>query len=205
MATIRTGLGCRKHSTNQQIVHILAKEGTGFECERGCKFVDNEELMASDPLKVQLPKPPTKVQPGTVSLPILVPSELRDRLQERFGDKLGASVASLLGVMLDGDAFVVCGPDQLAVSKILNKQVRNSIELASEIGKIAVERDDARNKCKELEKKSGGAGPMTDGAFRVNLSKEVAEQVRLKAQDNALQASEWLSSAIGVAISNGWF
>ena len=204
MAIIKTGYGCRKHSSVGQTVHILAKEGTGFECERGCKFIDNEELLASDPIHVKLAKPAPKVQEGSVSMAIMVPSELRDRLQQRFGDKLNASMVSLLGVMLDGDAFVVCGPEQLNICKILNSKVRNSIELSSEIGRIAVERDDAKAKCQELEKKAGTTGPMADGAFRVNLEKDVAEMARTKARENSMPISEWMSSAMGVILRNGW-
>ena len=206
MGMIRTGYACRKHSTETHRVHILANEGSGFQCENGCKFVDNDELLNSDPIKVQLGKPPAKVQPGTVSIPVLVPSELKDRLQARFGDKLNASVSSLLGVMLDGDAFVVCGPEQLTIAKLLGSQVKNSVELSSEVGKIIVERDDARKKCEELEKRTGGGKPMVlaEGTYRVILDKKVSDLVKERAKENNATPAEWMASAMAVILNNGW-
>jgi hypothetical protein len=209
MSTIKSGFACRPcydaSGENRDVVHVLAKEGSGFECERGHKYIDNEALMASNPLKVKLAKPAEKVQEGSVSLQVMVHSQLRDRLQQRFGDKLNASVASLLQVFLDPNAFVVCGPDQDAVEKIFQEPVRNSIELISKVGKLSVERDDAKREAEDLKKKNVGGAPLSENAFKLTVEKEVADGIREKARQNGMSPAEFISSAVSVAVKNGWF
>lgn len=206
MAVIKTGLACRlcyNNSGNQTIVHIMAKEGTGFECEGGHKFIDNEELMASNPVRVQLPKQPEKVQPGTIEFKIMITSQLRDRLQERFGAKLNSSIGALLSVLLDGDAFVVSGVEQVNISNILGKEVRNSIELSAHAGQLKVERDEARKEADELKKKTGGK-TLVDGGFLVKFDEKISNAVRDRAQQSGVSIPEYLSSAYAMMINNGW-
>jgi hypothetical protein len=202
---IKSGFACRlcRNQDPAATVHILANEGSGFQCERGHKFIDNEELLASNPLKVTLAKPAAKVQPGSVSFQLMLPSELRDRLQQRFGEKLSASAVALLGVMLDGDAFVVSGVDQLNVSKICGEPIKNSVALSSALGRFAVERDEAVKKCQELEKKTGGAA-LPAGACKVVLSDKILGTVKQKAQESGLPVPEYLASAIAIIFENGW-
>ena len=204
MATIKTGLGCRACSTGDRIVHILAKEGSGFECETGAhKFVDNDQLMSSNPLRVALPKPVAKIQEGSVSFSITISSQLQDRLRQRFGDKLNASIGALLEVMLDGDAFVVSGVEQVTISKILGKEIRNSIDLSATAGQLAVERDEAKKEAEQWKKKGSGS-ILTDGDFRVKLDEKTSNAIKEKAQQNGLPVPEYLSSAVTIMISNGW-
>lgn len=173
-------------------------------------FQDTEKFLASNPKKLDLPKTAPKVQPGVEPFIVKIPTGLIEMLGKRFGTKLDISVAALLGVMTDKDAFVVVGEDVKRLREILSSKISSADSLVGCVYNLWVERNQFKQQAEQKGASSSGGGgdlPEMDGDFvqtTIRINTEAFMTIKEKAKFNGMSFSQYAQSILALAVQNNW-
>jgi hypothetical protein len=194
-------------------VRLMQSAGKfGLYCSENAAhiFSDTEEFLASNPKKMPLPKAPPKVQAGVEPFIIKIPTGLIEMLGKRFGQKLDVSVAALLGVMTDPEAFVVVGEDVKRFREIFNVKIPSADALVGNVYNLWMERNQLRT---QLDQKGAVVAsvnsdlPEMTGDFvqtTVRISTEGFMLINEKAKFNRMSFSEYVQQIVLMGVQNGW-
>lgn len=194
-------------------VRLLQSGGKfGLYCSENSAhiFQDTEEFLASNPVKMPLPKAAPKIQPGMESFTVSIPSGLIEMLGKRFGSKLNVSVGALLGVMTDPEAFVVVSEDVKRLRELLNSKIPSAEVLVGCVYSLWMERNELRTRVEQKGPSSStgnGDLPEMNGDFvqttvRINTDAFIA--IKEKAKFNNMTFSEYVQQVLTMAVENSW-
>lgn len=182
----------------------------GLSCSQGHVFPDMEEFLASNPVKKALPPAPPKIQPGMTDFVVKVPVGLVEVLGKRFGKRLESSVAALLGVMTDPQAFVVVSEDVKRFQDIFASKIQSADQLVGLVYSMKIERDQFRQQAEQKSALQGpGGGDLTEmnGDYvqtTIRISVDAFTTIRDKAKFNSMSASQYIQSIVDLGMKNNW-
>jgi len=164
--------------------------------------------MAMNPKRLKVAPAPPKVQPGQSTLNLSVPASTVALLTQRFGDRLNASAAALLGVMTDPEAFVVMGGDaqQLQKPEYLGQKVPHSQALVGMVYALKIDRDEWKKKAEQHKEVAAGANEV-EGDFVQLALRLPAEKFQLladRAKFNGFKVADFVRQVIEMALENAW-
>lgn len=172
-------------------------------------FQDTEEFLASNPKKLAMPKQAPKIQPGLEQFIVKIPTGLIEMLGKRFGQKLDVSVAALLGVMTDPEAFVVVGEDVKRLRELLGIKIVGAEHLVGGVYNLWTERNQFKQQAEQKATSSGGGGdmPEMDGDFvqvAIRVDMDAFTEIKSKAKFNNLSFSQYVQQVLSMAVKNNW-
>ena len=183
----------------------------GLRCSQGHIFTDTEELLAGNPKRIAPPTQAPKIQPGTSEFVVRIPNGLIELLGKRFGQKLDSSVAALLGVMVDPNAFVVVGEDARRLQEMFGKKVPSADVLVGSVYDLRADRDQWRQKAEQSSQKAGNSEslPSDDQSgdyvqISIRIGMDTFLVVREKAKFNNLNASQYIQQILATAMEHDW-
>jgi hypothetical protein len=173
-------------------------------------FNDTEALLASNPKRIAPQPRAPKIQPGTSEFIVRIPNGLIELLGKRFGQKLDSSVAALLGVMVDSNAFVVVGEDSKRLQDLLGKKIPSADVLVGSVYELKGDRDQWRQKAEQTASKAGSSESPADemsGDFvqiSIRIGMDTFMIVREKAKFNNMTNSQFIQQILLTATENNW-
>lgn len=126
---------------------------TKAQCPKGHSFDDMIALREMNPPTVEDAKLSRPIVPGDAVMQVRVSSQVRDALQGKYGDRLEATISSLLGVMTDARAFVMTSGHIDRVFELTQQKVSNGQALTGLIFTLATEKQAAEERVSQLSGK----------------------------------------------------
>jgi hypothetical protein len=194
-------------------VRLMQSAGKfGLYCSENAAhiFQDTEEFLASNPKKMPLPKAAPRIQPGVEPFIVKIPTGLIEMLGKRFGQKLDVSVAALLGVMTDPEAFVVVVEDVKRLRDMFNTKIASADALVGNVYTLWMERNQLRTQVEQksvVSSSGNGSLPEMAGDFvqtTVRISTEAFAQINEKAKFNHMSFSEYVQQIVLTGVEKEW-
>jgi hypothetical protein len=187
-------------------------------CAQGHQYPDMADLMMMNPdILDSLPQAPRPLQPGFCKYEVQIPEEMKARVEAKYGKRLVPSLAAILSVMVEPDAFLVSQPDAIRLADIFQEKVRDPNKLVGNIQAMVNERNELRSRVQHAaaaESPQGvpsGYAPMP-GFTNVMLQfdEDTMDKLREKATFNSLSTKKMtvttlLQESIPKFIADGWF
>ena len=194
-----TDLGCPNCAVSGVQARVM-DTGSGYSCEKGHKFADTGELMAMQPPKMPLPKKaPVRMLPGYVKMEICTPGNLKTAMEQRFGERIDATMVAIRTTLMDSGSFVMASEDVGQVAKYLGgKNVRHGGELVGEVFSIFQERNNLKE---QIEKKDTTS---FNGAIMVRPAPDALEALKKIAANQGKSVSQLATECLETATKNGW-
>ncbi len=173
-------------------------------------FQDTEELLASKPKILPLPKAAPKIQPGVEPFIVKIPVGLIEMLGKRFGQKLDVSVAALLSVMTDPEAFVVVAEDVKRLRELFGSKIGSADALVGSVYSLWMERNQLKAQAEQkgaVSSSGNGNLPEMNGDFvqtTVRINAEAFMTITEKAKFNHMSFSEYVQQVLSMAVENSW-
>lgn len=169
-------------------------------CSNNHAYATQEELRAEmDRVRpAPIRQPGIKVIfPGQSKLEVIVKDRVRDRLTEKYGERLESVVASHLAALCE-DCLVFAGDDAKLLRDATGEPRGNSFEVAAKVKNMGKELADASSRLAQSRASAAAevaSGPGGRGVF-VKLSDHHLKQVQELAQSRDKQVSEVLREGI---------
>lgn len=172
------------------------------------KWNDLDAFLALKPQMVFRVTPPAPLpqqnhEPYTVSLPIAVARAVK----EKYGDKAGPTLASILMQMVEGEVMLVGETDLERLSdgeRGLGKRPANSSEMCGMIFALREETREAKMIAETAAKELKAYEGMHVGSVVINLGEQYAK-AQGKAQDQGLPVKVWAERMMNTALESDWF
>ena len=201
---------CLASGKEVRLMQSAAKFGLYCSENSAHIFQDTEEFLASNPKKMPLPKAAPRIQPGVEPFIVKIPTGLIEMLGKRFGQKLDASVAALLSVMTDPEAFVVVAEDVKRLRELFGSKIGSADALVGSVYSLWMERNQLRTQVEQkVPVSSSGNGnlPEMSGDFvqtTVRINAEAFMTITEKAKFNHMSFSEYVQQVLSMAVENSW-
>jgi len=176
-------------------VALQSNGSSGYRCANGHRY-DDQEALRNDLARVKpgaiRGTPTALVLPGQCKVTVIVKEAVRDRLAQKFGERLEAVVAAHLAALCE-DCLVFAGDDLKMLRDGVGEQRGNAFEVAARAknlrGEVAVMA--ANSAGQQAEVTTGGPG-----VFQVKLSDAHTKQVQELARGRNMRAGEVLKQGI---------
>jgi hypothetical protein len=187
----------------------------GYQCpENSDHIFQDTEALFSMKLKRKLPpKQAPKIQPNTSEYVLRIPNGLIEVLGKRFGEKLDSSVAAVLGVMTDPQAFVVVGEDTRRLQEIFSVKIPSADVLVGSASALRADRDQWKQQAEIASHKTAGSDSSAmvnasgDADFvqvSVKMDMDLYFKIRDKAKFNNMSIADYTKQILFTASANGW-
>ncbi len=143
-------------------------------------------------------------QQNHTPLTISVPIPLKAKLDEVYGDKMAATVVSVLNQMSEGQAMMIPETDVVRLTDRLGKRPVNSGELIGLVYAKTCEADDAKSERDTAVKDLKAYEGMAIGRIVIDLGDQLAT-AQAKAQDAEQPLKYWAEKQFRNALESGWF
>lgn len=187
---------CPRCAANGDEVPVVSSHGKGYACQKGHSFKDmevlREELSRVRPGVVKS-SAPRIISPGQCKIDVIVRESVRDKLAQKYGDRLEATVASMLSALCE-DYLLFAGDDLKMLRDGLGEKTGNAFELAARAKSIRADVALLQNNMEApAASRAVIEGP---GTFRVKLSDEHTKQVQELAKERNIRAEKVLADGI---------
>jgi len=201
---------CMAAGVKSNLIQSSGKYGLYCEKDSNHIFQDTEAFLASNPVKLDIPKAAPKIQPGVEPFIVKIPTGLIEMLGKRFGQKLDVSVGVLLGVMTDPEAFVVVGEDVKRLRELLSAKIASADALVGSVYNLWTERNQYKN---QVEQKTSSVGssseqlPEMNGDFvqsTIRINTDAFLTIKEKAKFNNMTFSQYIQEIVMMGVKNSW-
>jgi hypothetical protein len=184
------------------IVPIQAEPGRIF-CENGHTFQDTEALQSRNPKPIagmKIPTPP-KAPTNTLEVRFKVHPKFKEALDQRFGDRLEATMPALLSCILDPAAFFIAGEDAEMMSRALGgEKIKDGKSITGKFFALSEELKNLKAENESLKKSVGSAAAVKNGDNGIMVSIDPDTMTKLTAK--AVQRKQ---TEAGVIADTMWF
>ena len=125
---LKTDYLCPVGECGQRIMIYPGKPGFTCQGNSNHHWNDIQELRALNPKQVAVEQTQRR-QPGHVDVTIQIPKDLLDQLNQRFGQKLAATLAAVLRNIADPETLMINSSDKTQIEVWLGAKVGNSAQL----------------------------------------------------------------------------
>jgi hypothetical protein len=208
MATIRTGYSCPncKKQTGD-LNEVLADNGK-LACSKFPEkhsWGDHSDFLDAGPTvdfaqEKQKPAP----QRNHTSVNVSVPVPVMNALQNRYGDKMDATLSGQLAVLAEGETMILSDSDVQRMSQHLPSRPKNGSHLVGMIFSMYSEIAEAKKMAEDATKDLKAFEGISVGKTVVDLADQYPFAVD-RARAEGLPLSVWLSRAVKNALENAWF
>lgn len=189
-------------------VRLFSKEGVGYYCVAGHKWLDYEDLMSENPAKLDFKGTPAR-QEGFIKINLDVPGSVASQLQKKFGDRLPATISALLDV-ISGPKFLMLGEDDIKrLTDQIGQEVKSSSLLVGKIFEYKQKIDEDAATIKTLRTSlqsriARGGAAITDATMVLELGDDLAAKVTEKAESKGMSPDEYVRTAATLAVEGDW-
>jgi len=183
---------------------VFAIPGRGLCCRNNHKFEDTDALLSRKPKKIPVPVSVTQ-QVGYEEVRLQIPSDVRQQLQARFGEKLAQHVAGVLFSLAKPGTFMVSGDDAKRLVEVFGEDIRDGNKLVG----LAWALNQDRNSLRENAARVQEAQPtvqVTDGesVAMVFENRDTLAKCMDRARFNNMSLSKWIEQTLFSAFDSGW-
>lgn len=169
------------------------------------RWNDSASFVDLHPKMVFAQAPPKALpQQNHTKIEVSVPMSLERELSAKFGEKMSATVSSILAQMVEGKILIVGQTDIDRIAGKLGSVPQNSSELYGMIyaktEEVIEAKQIAENAVKDLKAYEG----LSPGRIVVNLGDQIGEAAS-KASDASLPVNVWAERALRMGLENSWF
>lgn len=200
---------CDKAGQESRLMSFPSKSGLG--CPNGHVFNDLNELVALEPRKLGAPAPRLQPPPqGAVEMRVMVPGETKAKLEERFKNKLNASITAVLGVMADPRAFIIGGVDCGRLEEALKEPIKDAQKLLGKIFEMTGTSDTLAKENEIMRAKATGGAKVSyvanpeAGDMIINFGDPLTQAIMEKAKGYGITPEKLVSDTIKNASDQGW-
>lgn len=205
-AAVKTGMACPdcRDQGNPQ-VHVISDQ-SGLKCNNGHKFTDQDELMRRSPGRMPLAARTIK-QEGYEPVTFSIPKDVKQTLEKKYGEQLGAHLGALMMAMAEGRNVLVCEADLKEMENKFGMEVKSSAGLKGSVIALYMQKKDAVDALASAGSQSDGEGGGTRlraREFIVGLTKENHAKLTQMAQDRKKPLEEVAEEYLENALENNW-
>lgn len=208
MSLIRSEYSCPLCKPEKS--QILANMGE-LVCEKNGqhKWNDTQAFLALGPT-MDFAKAPVKAQPPSnyVPMKVLLPPGMKEALEAKYGDKLDATLTSILMQMHEGNVLIVGQTDleRIGGPQGFGKVPENSGELFGMIFSKQQEVEESKQMAEAATRDLKAYEGMSPGRVVVDLAEQYGEAVaRAANQEPPLPLAVWVAKTLKDGIANNWF
>lgn len=209
-----TGFACPTCRTNGVTDTMVVSGQGGLRCGRGHKFQDLDELTNQNPDKIPVAQMVRK-QENWTPITFDVPKEVATKLQAKFGDKLAASMSSLMMALLEDRNLLVAADDLEMIEKQLGvPDIKSSQQLKGAILTVVAQRSELQGEVTAMkgsgasagatQNTSGGSTQLRRGEMVVWLNPDQTKKVAERAKEKGVSNEQVVEEYMGQAIDNNW-
>lgn len=210
MADLRTGYGCPLcERTTGDTNEIIARDGRSFVCSKvpAHAWADSDELGNMEPkIRFQQQQERPAPQPNHTSVSVSISVPAYNALLARYGDRMGATLSSIAGVMAEGEPMIISEEDvqQIALIPGIAEKPKNARHL---IGLIFAMQEQVRE-AKQIAETAAGEikayENMAPGKVVIDLGEQNTYALD-RAKNEGLPLKVWLQTQIQNALASAWF
>lgn len=180
--------------------------GAGMRCQNGHVHADMDALLARKPQTVAtaVAKP---LPPGWTALQVHMPPDMANAAIQRFGARLDESLRSMVGVMLDPEAFVVLGQHVQEIGAKTNQKPKNAQQLLGLLFAMKQELAETKGeleKLRESRKQTSAYGSMSGDEVTIKPDQQVLAAVKAKADKLNKTVPKFITEFLEFAVKQGW-
>jgi hypothetical protein len=192
---------CGKDNPGQ----IIASSGS-LVCSvnRSHSWNDTKSFMDNKPVKAFKATPQVfAAQTGHVKVEVLLPLGVKTALENRWAEKLNATVAGVLTMLAEGEVLVVPKTDLQRMKERLGKIPESSGELFGLVYALGEQANDAKQEAEAARKDVAAYEGLNKGSVVVNLGDSFANATE-KASAAGQPLKLWMESQFKTALENNW-
>ena len=180
---------------------MFSRPDSGYYCLSGHKWLDWDELMSMNPEKLDF-KGITAKQDGWKKLTIEMPGSVLDDLQKKFGEKLNATLRSVMDILTQQRYMVISEEDLKRLQEHTGQDLKNSSQLVGSVYSLKQSNQNLEEANRMLKANRGGRS-VSPTAISIEFG-DLADTILQKAQDWGQEPSEVVADVMRKYIENGW-
>jgi hypothetical protein len=180
---------------------LFSRPDSGYYCLKGHRWLDWDELMSMDPQKLEF-KGLTARQDGWEKLTIEMPGSVLKDLQSKFGEKLAATLRSVMDILTQVRYLIVPEEDIKRLQEHTGAELRNSSQLVGAVYSLKTTNANLEEANRLLKANRGGR-PISPTAMAIEFG-DMADTILQKAADWNQEPSEVVADVMRKHIENGW-
>ena len=178
-------------------------------CENGHTFKDTEDLQARNPRQISGMKnpAPTKAPSNTLEVRFKVHPKFKEALDQRFGDRLEATMPALLACILDPAAFFIAGEDAEMMSRALGgEKIKDGKSITGKFFALTEELKTLKAENESLKKSVGSAKAVKNGDLGITVSLDPITALKLteKAKQRGQDEAGVIADTMWYALKENW-
>jgi hypothetical protein len=199
---------CRQQG--KEGVRIFARDRVGYYCMNEHVWKDLDVLMALQPRKLKF-HGKTVIQEGHKDLTVKIPEATIEAAQNKFGDRLSATVGAVLDVIA-GDRYILLGEtDVKRIQERVTEEVKSPAYI---VGTIIALQESAKEQKQTIEKLRvdlraalsgrGGSQVVNESTVITDLGDELFHKVATEAESHGWDVQTYILQALQLATDGKW-
>lgn len=140
-----TGMLCPDCSAQSgRSVELIQGSDHRLQCPNGHRFDDMADLMARNPGRVQRPARVQPPPPTSCVVQFHTSANMKQALDNRFGERLEPTLEAICMQMLDPDAILVGGEEMKKIRGLARREVKSARHLDAFVSEVTRELADTR-------------------------------------------------------------
>ena len=207
MSQIRTGYSCPACKQATGATNEILADSSRLICSKVPEHVwpDVDDFYSLKPtLDFKQAQERPAPQSGHTNLNVSIPVNTLNALQNRYGEKMMATVAGLLNVLAEGEPMIISDTDVQRMGMTLNERPKSSGHLVGMIFALQQQVTEARQEAELATSEVKAYEKMSPGKVVLDLG-ENFNYAADRAKNENLPVKVWLERNVSTALANTWF